>query len=212
VAVVRNGTRFLALWALGGLAVIELLSLIHPHLSVTRRFLPAGIAWVGLAGLALAELWTSRQRLAGATLLALVVFGDLRGLTVYFREGRPDWRPLAEYLRREAATDERVFGDGQWSQLCVAFYLVGPDWMSDDPGLRRPSWEVHTLQGETAPLTWAWKPGKKAWLVVGPDESSALRRWSEPFPTTRFPLADNHEVRLLDPALREEAFASRPLR
>jgi 4-amino-4-deoxy-L-arabinose transferase-like glycosyltransferase len=212
LALVRPGTRFLAVWAAGGFAVIELISFLHPHLYVTRRFLPPGIALAGLGGVALAELLTKRKRLVGATLLALVVFGNLRGLTVYFREGRPDWRPLAEYLRREAATDERVFGDDQWSQLCVGFYLVGPDWMSDDPGSRRPSWEVHTLQGEIAPLTWAWKPGKQAWLVVGPGESSALREWSRMFPATRFPRADGREVRLLDPALRDVAFASRELR
>ena len=124
----RSKLRFLVVWAVGGFLAIEILGRLHPHYDVSRRFLPAGLAFPALAAIALAALASRpRLRVVAAALVALVIVFDLRSLAVYFREGRADWRTLADYLRSTAAPAERVFTENQYSQMCVAFYLVGPE-------------------------------------------------------------------------------------
>ncbi|HEX9303999.1 MAG TPA: glycosyltransferase family 39 protein, partial [Thermoanaerobaculia bacterium] len=126
----RPKLRFLGAWSLGGFLAVEVLGHLHPHFYVSRRFLPAGLAFPALAALPLAAL-ASKPRLGpvAAALVAAVLFFDLRSLAVYFREGRADWRTLTDFLRRESPARERVFTENQYSQLCVAFYLVGPAWL-----------------------------------------------------------------------------------
>jgi len=189
-----------------GFLAIEILGHLHPHWYVSRRFLPAGLAFPALAALPLAALAARpRGRPVAALLLAAVLFFDLRSLAVYFREGRADWRTLADFLRRESPPAERVFTENQYSQLCVAFYLVGPEWLYE--GGRRGR-EVLNLDGEVVRLTWSWKPGERAWLVLaGEPRHPDLRRWAEMFPALPFPAAEGADLRRLDPALRERAFA-----
>lgn len=197
--------RFLVVWSIGGILAIEILGRLHPHYDTSKHFLPAGLAFPALAALPLAALATRpRGRAFAALLLAAVLLFDLRSLAVYFREGRADWRPLAEFLRREPAS-ERVFTENQYSQLCVAFYLVGPTWLFDGGKHGR---EVLNLDGEVVRLTWSWRPGERAWLVLaGEPRHPELRRWAAMFPSLPFPQAEGSDLRRLDPALRERAFA-----
>jgi 4-amino-4-deoxy-L-arabinose transferase-like glycosyltransferase len=202
----RPRLRFLAVWSLGGLLVIEVLGHLHPHFYVSRRFLPAGLAFPALAALPISALASKpRLRPVAAALLAAVLFFDSRSLAVYFREGRADWRTLADYLRRESPARERVFTENQYSQLCVAFYLVGPAWLADGG---RHGREVLNLEGEVVRLTWSWKPGERAWLVLaGEPRHPDLRRWAAMFPERSFPKAEGALLALLTPELRERAFA-----
>jgi 4-amino-4-deoxy-L-arabinose transferase-like glycosyltransferase len=206
IAFKRPALRFLALWPLLGYAVIETLGRIHPHWYVSRRYLPAGLAFPALAALPVAALASKpRLRPLAATLLALVLFFDFRSLAVYFREGRPDWRTLTDFLRRESPLNERVFTENQYSQLCVAYYLVGPRWLFEGGKRGR---EVLNLDGEAVRLTWSWRPGERPWLVfAGEPGYPELRRWAAVFPSFAFPKAEGSVVRRLDPALRDAAFA-----
>ncbi|HVE65240.1 MAG TPA: glycosyltransferase family 39 protein [Thermoanaerobaculia bacterium] len=198
--------RFLAVWAVAGLAAIEVLGRLHPHYDVSRRFLPAGLAFPALAALAVAALASRRRlRIVAVAVVIVVLFFDLRSLAVYFREGRADWRTLADYLRRTASPAERVFTENQYSQLCVAFYLVGPRWFYEGGKRGR---EVLNLDGEVVRLTWSWKPGERAWLVLaGEPRYPELRRWAGMFPSLPFPKAEGSDLRRLEPSLRERAFA-----
>ena len=202
----RAGIGFLVAWGVGGLFVIDLLGRLHPHYDVSRRYLPAGLAFPALAAIPLAALAAKpRFRPVAAALLVLVLFFDLRSLAVYFREGRADWRTLSDFLRRESPPKERVFTENQYSQLCTAYYLVGPRWMFEGGKHGR---EVLNLDGDAARLTWSWRPGEQAWLVLaGEPDSAALRQWAATFPAFSFPKAEDSVLRRLDPALREAAFA-----
>jgi 4-amino-4-deoxy-L-arabinose transferase-like glycosyltransferase len=205
-AVRTPALRFLAAWGVGGLITIEVLGHLHPHYDFSRRFLPAGLAFPALAAVALAALASRRAlRAVAAGLVALVLVFDLRSLSVYFREGRADWRTLAGYLLRTAAPAERVFTENQYAQLCVAFYLVGPEWLFDGG---RHGREVLNLDGEVVRLTWSWKPGERAWLVLaGEPRHPELRSWAATFPSLPFPKAEGTDLRRLDPGLRDRAFA-----
>ncbi len=203
IAAARPGLRFLAVWALGGVAAIEALSQLHPHFDASRRFLPAGPAIAALAAASLAAMLARpAARLPGAALLAAVLVLDARALQIYFRQGRTDWRPVAEFLRREAAPSERVFAENQHAQLCVAYYLVGPRWLYDAMEGRNPHRSVVSLGGDPGMLARAWRPGERGWLVLaaGP-EDPAVRRWSASFPTATFSSAGAAMVRRLDPVL-----------
>lgn len=203
-AVRRPRARFLAAWAVAGFAVIELLGQLHPHWYATRRFLPAGIAVPALAAIPLAGLLRRPvTRIAGAVLLACVLVLEARGLEGYFREGRCDWRTLADFLRTHAAPSERVFTENQYAQLCLAYYLVGPDWLHQALHGQRTTWDLPNLEGEIVRLNWSWKPGKRAWLVLaGEPPHPKLREWAEAFPTFSFPLAEHAVLHRLDPELR----------
>jgi dolichyl-phosphate-mannose-protein mannosyltransferase len=208
IAVSRTGLRFLAVWSLGGIAAIEALSHMHPHYDAPRHWLPAAIAFGPLAALPLARLLEARRwKLAGAIAIAAILILDARSLLVYFRQGRPDWRVLAEMLRREVKSDERIFSENQWTQLCLGFYLRAREDRSANPSTR-PVWN---LDGEVARLTWSWIPGSRAWLVLaGGPAHDRLRRWAEIFPSRSVPAADGAIVRSLDPVLRDAAFARVP--
>jgi 4-amino-4-deoxy-L-arabinose transferase-like glycosyltransferase len=193
-------TRFLPVWALGGLAVIEILGRIHPHYDFARRFLPAGIAFPALAAVGLASLGSrAPARLPAAALLAGILTLDARSLGFYFREGRGDWRPLGQFLRSRPKS-ERVFTENQYAELCVAFYVEGPQWLFRGGHLGRDVWN---LDGEIVRLTWSWRPGEIAWLVLaGEPEYRALRAWARRFPTAAYPSAEGALLVKLDPAMR----------
>jgi hypothetical protein len=156
----RRGSRFLVAWGVGGLVVIDLLGQLHPHYDVSRRYPPAGLAFPALAALPIAAL-ASKPRLRALAVIALaaVLAFDLRSLAIYFREGRADWRTLADYLRRESPPQERVFTENPYSQLCVAYYLVGPRWLFERG---RGGREVLNLDREIVRLTWSWRPRRKS--------------------------------------------------
>ena len=207
LAISTRGLRFLAAWALGGLAAIEALGQLHPHFDFSRRFLPAGPAVTALAALPLAALLRQPvARLAGACLLAVVLVLDARSLRVYFREGRADWRTLADYLRRESVPSERVFTENQYSQLCLAHYLVGPSWLFEATQGGQPSRSIVNVDGDTARFLDAWRPGQRAWLVLaGEPVHEALRGWASVFPAFSFPRAERSRLYRLDPERRERS-------
>jgi len=194
--------RFFLVWGFGGLLLVEILGQLHPHWYASRRFVPAGVGMTVLISLAIARLGTSKRALwlAMAALAACLVF-DARGLTQYFREGRPDWRPLAEFLRSRPR-QERIFTENQYSELCVAFYVEGSQWLYRRGRLGRDVWN---LDGEMVRLTWSWLPGRTAWLVLAGDpQYRPLRAWAKELPKTVFPSAEGGAVLVtLDPAMRE---------
>ena len=204
MALRRRQIRFLAIWAWGGLAAIEVLGQIHPYFDFARRYLPAGVALVPVAAVPLAELGMSRSRRAVAVLVAAVVLAlDARFLVVYFREGRADWRPLARFLATRPA-EERIFTENQYSQLCVAYYVCGPDWMYRKGEGYRPVW---SMDDDLVRLMSAWPPGSTGWLIFGGQPAhEPLRSWAQAFPATPFPSAEGAVLHQLDPALREAAF------
>ena len=156
LAVRDRVTRFLVAWLLAGCIAIEILEHLHPHYYATRHFLAAGMTLPILATLPLARLFKINRWRAVATLgTALILAADLASLGDYYRDGRPDWRTLADYLAARP-TSERIFTENQWSQLCVAYYVVGPEFLYRR-GHTVP--EVLSLDGEAIRLAWSWKPG-----------------------------------------------------
>lgn len=140
-----------------------------------------------------------------AVILAALLILNARGLAGYFRESRADWRPLARFLVSRPA-EERVFTENQYSQLCVAFYAVGPTWLADRA---RHGRDIANLDGEIVRLTWSWTPGTTAWLVLaGEPQHEQLRAWARIFPSQPFPTAEGAVLVRLDPSLRDAAFAT----
>lgn len=207
-AMKTRGARFLAVWSIGGFAVVEALWQLHPHWDATRRYVPAGLALPALTALALVSEGRSRigRRLAIGVLAMTLVF-DAAALKSYFRGGRPDWRPLARVLRARPPT-ERVFTENQYSQLCVAYFVVGPDWLYEamTAGAARTGRPIPNLEGEIRRLPYSWDPGTTAWLVISSGTPSPeLRRWATQFRRIDFPRADGAVLYCLDPSRRELA-------
>ncbi|HYK43167.1 MAG TPA: glycosyltransferase family 39 protein [Thermoanaerobaculia bacterium] len=208
IAIRRPGTRFLAAWSLGGFLAIELVGQLHPHYDFVRRFLPAGLALAPLAAVALAAIrGPARGRAPAALAVAAILLVDGRSLARYFSSGRADWRPLAAYLRRRPP-GERVFTENQYTQLCVAFYVVGPNWLFDGGRTGR---QIPNLEGDPSRLSYSWPPGERAWLVLaGEPRSAPLRLWAMQLPERSFPSAEDAMLADLEPSLREEALVSLP--
>jgi 4-amino-4-deoxy-L-arabinose transferase-like glycosyltransferase len=207
IALRQRGLRFLLVWCFGGFLVVELAGYLHPHWYVTRRFLPAGLVFPVLIGLSLWAFARTRARqLAAGVILIGILACDARGLALYFRQGRVDWRPLSRFLAGRPP-EEQIFTENQYAQLCVAYYLCGPDWLFREAKGCRP---VSNLECEPVRLTWAWPSGQTAWLVLaGEPRCGPLRDWAKPFPAIPFPTAEGAVLHHLDPALREPALGLR---
>jgi hypothetical protein len=203
-----RATRFLVAWLLAGCIATEILEHLHPHFYVTRHFLPVGVTLPMLAALPFARLFKIDRWRAVATFgIALILAADLAALGVYYRDGRPDWRTLATYLSARPRS-ERIFTENQWSQLCVAYYVVGPEFLYRR-GHTVP--EILSLDGEAIRLAWSWKPGTTAWLVLaGNPQYEQLRTWSGFFPALSFPRAEGAILRRLDPSLWGQMVTSVP--
>ncbi len=189
------GLRFLIVWGILGIAVLELMEHRHPTYDSIFHWLPAGLGLTALVSVLQGRTLSSHVR-GGAKIAPLLLFLalDIRSLAVYFREGRPDWRPLARFL---AATprSQRIFVENQYTQLCLGYYLVGPDWLC----CKRPDQrEIANLDGDLGRLISAWDRRGVAWLVLaaGP-RSPTLRSWSGSFATTSFPTAEGDGGALL---------------
>jgi hypothetical protein len=197
----RQGLRFLLIWLVGGLAAVEILGYLHPHWYVTRRFLSAGLVFPVLIAVAIGHVKRTRVGMSVATiLLTFLLWSDINGLTQYFREGRADWRPLARFLAVRSAS-EQIFTENQYAQLCLAYYVCGPDWLFGEAKGYRP---ISNLECDPVRLTWAWPPGETAWLVLaGEPKCRPLREWSTAFEKTPFPTAEGAVLVHLDPVQRD---------
>ncbi len=134
----------------------------------------------------------------------------LRNTPAHFREGRADWRPLAEFLRRETGPGERIFAENREAQLRVAYALVGAQWLSETARGASPERTIVNLEGDGRRLALAWRPGARAWLVLGGSPAAPnLRRWAHGFPSISFPAAGNAVVHRLDPLAPPSAAAPR---
>ncbi len=196
-AVRRPRLRFLAAWAVGGSLAIEILEHVHPHFFAPRHYIAAAVTIPALAGVAISRLArTNLLRVgAAAALLSLFLAAEAGGLTAYFRDGRPDWRPIADYLRQRP-NDEIVVTENQYAQLCVGYYVVGPNFLHLTPEERRRARPIVSLQGDPTPIGWIWTPGRTVWLVLfnGGAQSPALKRWADPYPSLSFPTAEGGTV------------------
>ena len=169
---------------------MEVLEQRHPFFDSIFHYLPGGMALTALLALPIAELLSHRVTLLiGGYLLVLCIFLDGRALKIYFTQGRPDWRPLANFLRTRPE-DEWIFTENPHAMLCTAFYADGPDWLLD-PGVQRTH-RVISLDGKPSTLEYAWRPGQAAWLVLAAaPKSEEIRRWAERFPSKSFPAAED---------------------
>ena len=211
LALAAPGARLFAIWAIGGFAAIEVLSQIHPHFTATRRFLPAGLGLVALAAIGLARLADAPLgRAPAAVLLALFLVADARALRTYFAEGRVDWRPIAGFLRKNAAPTDRILARDAYQRLCLAYYVVGPGFLERLTRQNAMEREIYPLEGTRIGLATAWPSGRDAWLVLyGSDPAAAsVRRWASPFSKWDFPKAEGSTVFRLD-ALRRDAALGR---
>ncbi len=208
----RPGLRFVPAWFLGSFLCIEVLGRIHPHWYAPRRLLCAAPALTILVTIALVAGWRRRAltRALAAAVGIVLLFGMAGGLRRYYTEGRRDWRPLAAFLARTPKAEE-VFTENQWTQLCLAYYLDGPDWLERQTA-KPPlpvARQVSNLDGEVVRLTWSWKPGLPAWVVLGgAPERPALREWTNQFQSRDFPEAEGRaRLVLLAPDRRDLALA-----
>jgi hypothetical protein len=180
--------RFLLAWAVGGLAVIEILEQRKPTYDSIFHWLPAGLGLTAVAGVGIGKLIGSRPlRALGIAAVAFAIVFDARSLAAYFLEGRPDWRPLAAFLRGTPAI-ETIFTANRYTQLCLAYYVVGPDWLCCR---REGQRAIVSLDGDAARLESAWDRRSDAWLAVpGGPAFERLLAWSAAYPSTRFPTAE----------------------
>lgn len=213
VAALRTrGARFLAGWCLGGLAAVETLWQLHPHWDAMRRYLPAGLALPALAAVAFA--WVGRSKIGfplAVAILSVTLLLDGSAMSAYFQDGRPDWRPLARTIRARPPA-EPVFTENQYSQVCVAYFVVGPHWLYEQmtAGTPKSGRPIPNLEGEIQRLTYSWKAGTTAWLVTSSGTPAPeLRHWAAQFPRLDFPAAEGARLYRLDPALRESALRGR---
>jgi hypothetical protein len=187
IAVRRCRLLFVAVWALGGLTAVEFLEHRHPAYDSVFHSIPAGMALTALAAVTIGWLLDSGRKLGGGALLILTLALDSQTLRIYFDRGRPDWRPLAEFLSQRPAS-ETILTSSQYAQLCVAYYVVGPDWLCCRTAAQR---DVISIDNRVSRLREVWKSDRPAWLVLpGHHEAQELRDWSARYDTLAFPTAE----------------------
>ncbi len=198
LAVSKYRLRFLVVWAVLGAAIIELLEERHGAWDSIFHFLPAGVALTALATLPIGWLAERRPRAWLAPIaIAIVLFLDARALVFYFQRGRPDWRPVAAFLRGQPG-DVPILTAGAYTQLCVGYYVNGPDWLCcSGPGTR----PIIDVGADAAGLSKEWPRTGSAWLVTPVGAVPTSLPASSPATGTLFPTADAGVlVRRLDAA------------
>ncbi|HET7452418.1 MAG TPA: glycosyltransferase family 39 protein [Thermoanaerobaculia bacterium] len=190
----KAGTRFLLVWSVVGFGILEVLEQRHPIFDSIFHFTPAGLSLAFLYSLSIAALLRRKATCAiGAAVLALSLVFSALSLGAYFQTGRPDWRPLAAYLRA-TPNEDRIVTDTDYTQLCVGYYVAGPDWFLM---LRRHASprQIDSLHGEPVRLDSLREPGRTAWLV-----RMASTAVPGPGAEIAFPTAEGHAfVRRIDP-------------
>jgi 4-amino-4-deoxy-L-arabinose transferase-like glycosyltransferase len=166
LAVTTYRLRFLFVWAIVSAAAIEVLEERHGAWDSIFHFLPAGVALAALATLPIGWLTERRSRAWLAPIaLAIVLVLDARALAFYFRRGRPDWRPVADFLRAQPR-DQAILVAGAATQLCVGYYVNGPDWLCCS---RRDARPIVDVGADAAGLSTARATASVAWLVTPQD-------------------------------------------
>lgn len=202
LAILRYRLTFLAVWSFGGLLVTEVLEREHSVYDSVFHYLPAGIALTGLAAVPVGWLLSKPRARPFAWLLAAAVVAlDAGGLARYYDRGRPDWRPAAAFLR-STPLREPILVETQYVQLCLAYYVCGPDWLC----CRNPADRVIALadpRSATAP------PGATgAWLVLpGSERVEKFLGGAAAAAVFRFPDAEGEsgvQIVRLDAARRAE--------
>jgi hypothetical protein len=184
LAVAKYRLRFLLVWAVIGSAAIEALEERHGAWDSIFHFLPAGVALAALATLPIGWLTERKSRIWLAPVaLAVVLFLDARALQFYFQRGRPDWRPEGDFLRAQPH-DEAILVAGQATQLCVGYYVNGPDWLCCSPPTARLILDVGS---DASGLATAITNRSRAWLVA---PVSAMPPLSTDTAGVLFPTAD----------------------
>lgn len=180
--------RFLLVWGFGGLALIEILEYRKPTYDSIFHSLPAGLGMTALAAVAFGRFLTARTPiLAKVAVAAVMVFFDFRSLSSYFRDGRPDWRPLAARLASTPAA-EKIYVANQYTQLCLGYYIVGPDWLCCKREDQRP---ILNVDGDPSKIAADWDRTRPAWLAApGGETFRALEEWSRKYSSERFPTAE----------------------
>jgi hypothetical protein len=179
--------RFLVVWAFLGAASIELLEERHGAWDSIFHFLPAGVAITVLATLPIGWLAERRSRAwVVPVAIATVLFLDARALEFYFRRGRPDWRPVATFLRRQPA-DQAIFTAGQYIQLCIGYYVNGPDWLCCSSPTDR---QIIDIGYDGSGLLDVWHPSRTAWLVTPSAAVLKQQQMLTDLPTTAYPAAE----------------------
>jgi dolichyl-phosphate-mannose-protein mannosyltransferase len=188
LALKTSRLRFLLVWGFAGLALIEILEYRKPTYDSIFHSLPAGLGMTALAGVALGRFLSGRSpALARIAVAAFVLLFDGRSLLSYFREGRPDWRPLAERLASTPAA-ERIYVANQYTQLCLGYYIVGPDWLCCKRADQRP---ILNVEGDASKVAADWDRTRPAWLVFpGGETFRVLDEWSAKYSSERFPSAE----------------------
>jgi len=188
----RPRLRFALVWAVLGLSAVELFERSHSEYDSIFHWLPAGLGLTALAGSGTVYLFRRPViRLAALAVLSGALLMTAGGLREYFRAGRPDWRPLAQFVAATPGTT-RVFTENPYTLFCVAYYVCGPDW----PPCRQPGRrEILDVHGDLPTLLQAWNRGQDAWLVLGAGpRSEELRSWSSSLPSTAFPTAEGEAM------------------
>ena len=205
VAIRRRGLRFLAAALVAGGAAIEILEHVHPNFPDARHFLPAGLFAPAAAALAVSSVrrWNLLGLGVTAFLVAGVVASDTVGLSGYFRHGRADWRPLAAFLRSKPERDP-IVAENQYAQLCLAYYVDGPYWLHPRSLADRKRAILVASGGRIEPSP------DDTWLVltVSGARSPGLERRAAPYPGTRFPSAEQAEVKRIPSPRRAPASPS----
>lgn len=195
----RPSLRFVPLWALGGMAVMEGLRAVSPAFGAFRYSLASGIALAGVAAAGLDELWVRRRPVLAATVLAVIVLFQASALASYYRNGRYDWSRIVAFLRARPPA-ETIYTSAHNPQYCLAYYLCGPEWLTDGNRCGRP---LVNLEGATAPLDAARSSGRRSWLVLdGMPASERPRAWAASLPAIPFPEAEGCVLKAVGDAPR----------
>jgi mannosyltransferase len=131
-----------AFWLVAGTVTQIAILQFRPHYPAARYLLPSWLAAILLA--AAAAGW-SRRPIAGVAALvalALILTFDVRTLGSYFREGRPQWRDVAAFLRERVQPGERLVAANSWAYRNLGYYWSEAGASPPVVPLERPPVEV----------------------------------------------------------------------
>jgi hypothetical protein len=190
----RPALRFAPLWAFGGMAAMEGMRALSPAFGPFRYSLPSGIALAGVIAAAIDGMLVRRRPLLAAAAFSAVFLFQARALAAYYENGRYDWSRLVAFLRSRP-TAETIYTSAHNPQYCLAYYLCGPEWLTDG---KRCGRDIENLEGTTAPLDAQRTAGGRAWLVLdGMPASEGPREWARDLPAALFPEAEGSVLKAL---------------